>query len=102
MRLPQRLCLWVGVDDRNKSGQDAREGFGIVAITLQGCLALQLHSFQRVVLAGLVPATHAAEARRLCSIPSVRACRVGLDDRNTSGQDAREGFGIVAITLQGC
>ncbi len=45
-----------------------------------------VESFQGVVLAGLVPATHAAEAspQRLC-------LWVGVDDRNKSGQDARRG-----------
>ncbi len=59
-----------------------------------GSLGLQLHSIQRVVLAGLVPATHAAEARRLCVTPSVCACLVGVDDRDKPGQDVRERFGI--------
>ncbi len=53
-------------------------------------------------MAGLVPATHAAEARRSCASPSVRTCWVGVDDRDKPGHDAREGSGIDRTVVAPC
>ncbi len=74
---PPSVCAcWVGVDDRNKSGQDAREGFGMVATPPTTIREVRRDSFARDAV--LAQALNFDGRRRVDLVDRLRQRRVEL------------------------